>query len=553
MSAILLFPLASLPLLAASAVRMQPVHSGAMETLDGCGLRIKTFRECKAIPTLPLDCGTATDTATGQKVEVYRGPDFWRKEQTVGGWSGAGMSLTVYELKYSAAKIPPVVSRDRFAKWAEENTPPAEPDMAAWIKAVSRLDATPSSTKLKGDGDVVVTPCDCAAGAVGLECYLVSSAKAGRTLFCVYKMERGKVDVDKSRGAIKASVQSIGFFAPKVVVVKQQANSAVSGKRNYSPEYLASKQKVIDSIQNLKGWWFLETENYVLVSNQKNRQALDVVRKDMERARAGFESVYPILGPLKAVSVIRVPGTRAEYLAYVGPELKWSGGVWMPSKNELVISDAEGGEYRDKARWMRKVILHEGFHQYLSYAAGETNVWFNEGHAQFFEGMDFANSASSSFRVNCLPDDSALVTRMANSNKINLRKLLAMSHADFYLIRGSEKERAEHYALAWGLVYYLNKGALCSKKTESYTEIPLRYYLTIIRTHDPKAAMAAALEGVDVEKLERDLVAFWKDSGSLVRRSASQPFVKERKELLKKLQALPEFAPPVTEVAAAGS
>ncbi len=547
--AVLISPLASVPASAQQPARAQAVRPGTTETLEGCGLRIKTFKDCKAIPGQPLDCRTGTDPKTGQAVEVYPGPEYWRKEQIVGEWSGAGAGITVYEMKYPADKIPRIVSREAFAKWAEENKLPAEPDISTWIKAVSGLDATPAGTKLKGEGDAAITPYDCTGGANHMECYLVRSAKAGRTLLCVYELERGKVDVERSKSVVKSSVQAIGFFAPKAVVVKQQPNSAVNGKRTYSAEFLASKQKVIDGIKNLKGWWFLETENYLLVSNQKNRQAMDTIKKDMEKARTAFEAVYPVIGEIKAVSVIRVPATRAEYLAYIGPEYKWSGGIWMPSKNELVISDSDWGDNRSKAGQIREVLFHEGFHQYLSYAAdGEADVWFNEGHARFFEGLEFTGST---FRVNCQQSDAALVMQMVSSGRAGLQKMFTMSHQDFYAAKGSDKERSEHYSLAWGIVYYMNKGALCSKKTERYTEIPLRYYLTLQRTHNARAAMTAAMDGVEVAQLEKDFIAFWKDSGN-VRRSASQPFVKERLELLKKLQKLPEFAGPASSTPSDG-
>jgi hypothetical protein len=243
--------------------------------------------------------------------------------------------------------------------------------------------------------------------------------------------------------------------------------------------------------------------------------------------------VYPLLAPMKAVSVIRVFNTRDEYLAYVGKGLQWSGGVWMPEKNELVVSDPSWGDKRASAAAIRSTMLHEGFHQYLHYAVGETHAWFNEGHAQFFEGMEFTGA---SFRIGLLNSEGDMVVKLVAAGKADVQKMFTMNYKTFY-----GPARNANYALAWGLVYYMNKGAFSTKKTEPYAEIPLRYYLSMLKDGDPDKALAAALEGVDMDQFIRDFNEFWKKP-NLVRGSVSQSFVKERAELLEKLKKKGAFA-----------
>ncbi len=521
---------ASVPVVAAPAARPQPVRSGGTETLDASGLKFKNLKDLKPLPLPALDCRTATEAATGKTVEVYGGVDYWHHDQVVGEWDGPSGRVLVLEVKYSPeSTVPRTVSRESFAEWAKENPLQENPDIATWIKVMTGFETAATAVKFKAEGDVQVTQYgDASEKGCSSLVYVAQSARLKRTLVFVFALNARQVDVEKSRPVVKACVQTIAMYEPKRVEVKQIANPATGGSRkNVSPEYQASRDKVVDGIKNLKGWWVLETEKYIVVSNQQNHQVVETIRRDLEKARSGYEAVYPLLDPMKAVSVIRVFNTRDEYLAYVGSSLKWSGGVWMPEKNELVVSDPSWGDNRSKAESVRSTVFHEGFHQYLHYAVGETHPWFNEGHAQFFEGMEFTGA---SFRINLLNEEVGEVMKLAAAGKADVRRMFTMSYKTFY-----GPARNANYALAWGLVYYMNKGAFCSKKTEKYAEIPLRYYLAMLKDGDPGKALAAALEGVDLEQFVKDFNAFWKDA-RLVRGSASQSFVKERTEMLAKLR-----------------
>ncbi len=62
-------------------------------------------------------------------------------------------------------------------------------------------------------------------------------------------------------------------------------------------------------------------------------------------------------------------------------------GLWSPSHEELLILDMGNSARNETLKTMR----HEAFHQYLYYATGNGRhaVWFNEGHATFFENVSY--------------------------------------------------------------------------------------------------------------------------------------------------------------------
>jgi len=74
---------------------------------------------------------------------------------------------------------------------------------------------------------------------------------------------------------------------------------------------------VIRNIQNLKGWWYLETDNFVIASDLKNKKTISELQVNLEKCRSVFNQYYPQQHPLKAVSVCKVFESRDEYQGYV--------------------------------------------------------------------------------------------------------------------------------------------------------------------------------------------------------------------------------------------
>ena len=132
-------------------------------------------------------------------------------------------------------------------------------------------------------------------------------------------------------------------------------------------------------------------------------------------------------------------------------------------------------------------------------------MWFNEGHASFFEeatplrtgkGVDFPESARIRYVVDNL-----------ESVSLNLEKILHSSYKDFY--SGTQEELMANYATACSLVYFFRKGVPATKLT-AYAKVMETYEATLMETGNAETATKKAFEGIDMKKFKADFIKFWK-------------------------------------------
>ncbi len=79
-------------------------------------------------------------------------------------------------------------------------------------------------------------------------------------------------------------------------------------------------------------------------------------------------------------------------------------------------------------------------------------------------------------------------------------------------------EIEKNYALAWGLMFFLHKGAPVIKEKNNYSEIPTKYYNELLKSGNPSQATEKAWEHIDFQKFENNFIAFW-DDDSLIRKA----------------------------------
>ena len=240
---------------------------------------------------------------------------------------------------------------------------------------------------------------------------------------------------------------------------------------------------------------------------------MERLRREIERARNCFMSWFPPQVRINEVSVVRIFNDRDEYTRYVGGEMEWTGGVWQPARRELVISPLSWDASEETQREaIAKIAFHEGFHQYLHYASGELHfpLWFNEGCAEFFEGIEFRGATGLVGLSD--PQKRRLARLFAFKKKYDLDELIRMNREQFY----NRETRDRNYLLANALVYYLLKGAPANGQKE-YAGIMSRYYLTFSKTRNPETAQKAAFGTVDLKRLSADLTAFWNDERQIRR------------------------------------
>lgn len=264
------------------------------------------------------------------------------------------------------------------------------------------------------------------------------------------------------------------------------------------------------SIAHLADWWYRDSEDYIVLSNHRDAQrfAQDLL-EDLQSARALYARSVPAFAPTSEdVSIVRLFASDREYDTYVGPDHAWSSGLFDASRRELILrAPASRGRDAQYAQLLR-IALHEGFHQYLFNATGglPTSSWFNEGHATFFEATELdRRGATIGENEGRIKDLQALV----GSEDFSLRPLLGMDYAAFY--GGSEARRLGHYSLAWGLVYYLQRGAPL-ERNRPHAAVLTRYLEALSQGADPGLATATAFDGISLEAFERSFAEFWKSS-----------------------------------------
>lgn len=341
-------------------------------------------------------------------------------------------------------------------------------------------------------------------------------------------------DVDPSAAAPtleREFLPTLGVMARAGVVgdaakVKYQ-NQAVAAAlaTNRSSALDASRQAVINNIRGRRGWWFVETPNYVLVSDLPGAQAGAVrrIQSDVEFLRSAFSALIPPRKPIDAVSVIRAFGTGEGYLEYIGPGYEWSGGVWMPSKRELVIRPLEWGSPRDRKEWLLGTVYHEAFHQYLSYAMDfrEVSIWFNEGHATLFEGSEIRDGKLTLDEVERYV---GAVERIVREQPERVWSLFAMTPYDFYGGGSETGDRGDNYALAWGITYFFRKGVPSGGGPAHYAGILDRYIDVLWEVKDPAQATQAALHDIYAEPFTKDFREFWTSSAKRAAARRYDPF-----------------------------
>ena len=280
----------------------------------------------------------------------------------------------------------------------------------------------------------------------------------------------------------------------------------------------ASRAAALRSIAGLKGWWHVETTNYVFVSDLPGVRASLVrqLQADVEALRHAFTALLPPFEPIRDVSVIRVFNRSEDYLRYMGGEAEWSGGMWMPAKRELVVRPIEFGSVRERKDWILNVVYHETLHQYLFYAyrAAEIPVWYNEGHAMFFEGAEVERDG---IRIGESERRAAIIDELVAGDGPDFVRITGLTHEQFYATQTTHnKERERNYATAWALVYYLRKAVPPDSPSAGALE---RCRLALKDGRDMEAATAAALANIDLRQVEREFCEFWK---SPTRRSAAR-------------------------------
>ncbi len=505
----------------------------AEQNLPQLGLGLRILAHASPEPLAPVQTFTYTFTQGGEssRRDRYDPRELWYETQHAGQWRDEDGNLLIlgrptHQLPAVPSDIPHV-AREDFEKARNQPAvafvPTSLPALTDWVSVFAGSRATTSEVlRLPPGGASRAVRFTLPNPATLAYAFQVSQRQPdGRSgpspwFVAVVRVADGtpreKVQRD-FEAQFLASVSSIPLAgAGSVGGVRTRDLSAASPAAVTNTAEDPSRLAARKSIANMKDWWYAEAHGYIFLSDIRGSTGNYLIRDlqaNLPALRRAFARLVPPLESSGEVSVVRIFEDASAYRQYVGQDMEWSIGAWIPMRRELVVLSQD----KEKEQTMA-IIRHEGFHQYLSYASGvrEHALWFNEGHACFFESAQVDRTGRVS-----LPEGDRVDTLIANLPAAAqfLPMVLRANWKEFY--QGSEASRRLNYTTAWALVYFLQKGAPASGLKQYQTVLPT--YLDVLKTTgDAGQATAAAFRAIAMDRLQQDFVEFWRRDRSAARR-----------------------------------
>ncbi len=252
-------------------------------------------------------------------------------------------------------------------------------------------------------------------------------------------------------------------------------------------------------------WWTQENAQYEFLTDLDKAKGGKFI-SDAMRLMSAMRRSYEFYVPAKksvGVGKVRVFRTLAGYRDYrrsTGSDDQMSVGLWDPSREELLISAEDPAQAQNTMR-------HEAFHQYLHYATGRGDhaMWFNEGHACFFENVKY-NPAKNTVRVVEEGNRARWVSKNPALYARAIVPVLKKGYKDFY-----SRDVNTNYCTAWAICYFLEKGAYTMKEFAPYRGIVAKYLEEMASGASAEEATQRAWALVKDRDVAADFLRFWKE------------------------------------------
>ena len=498
-----------------NAARTPTTHklSRSETKIETHGLSFKPFYKMESLPVQPLKASSFTRTdkyGKASKMEVYNFDTLWKRDQTIAAFANDAITLSIYSLQFLKPKCKNTfdyqgrlfVDKVEYTQNAKNLDSWSEVDQLKWFKAFAG-----KSAKLEDKFKITTNQFTQKWINFDQDIHQYSFMLTAKDKRCFY------LSIEVLGGEQKTNNKLINDFMRyfKIGKKKQLQSSNQSKTAQHkgvrSAKFQETIDRVIKAVSAMQGWWYAETQNYIVKSNldRKNRVLAKKLQERVEVMRKTYELFLPPNNPIDEVSVMTIPDTHASYLEYIGDaSMDWTGGLWSSARKELILSTlVKSDRGKPSESWMFNVLHHEAFHQYVHYALDETRtpLWFNEGHAELF-----AASKVRGTKVTLIEDTRALRTLapMIKAKSINLKKHLYSDHETYYA------SKDHNYPLGWAVCYFLRKASpLYTEK--GYDKIIPRVIAALRAGKSPNAATDAGFEGVDFEQFSEDFFDFWPD------------------------------------------
>ena len=524
-----------------------PMFSGET-AFASLNLAMPAMRNAKQAPAKPVTTGLYTWTRSdGTSWQDERSPviELWRAAQTAGTWiDRAGNELT---LARASSKLPQTpyehATREEFEKAAADPAaalgPDADPaELADWAARFSgsalRAGAAPAALPLNRARFAALWEIPLADPAE--RAYLfrfdpnhAGQAAAQKTWFAAFFRVPGAAadaaGADRRlRNDFLANVHALGRFSS----VAQDPKSRPRARPDADVPEDGQRAGARASIELLDDWWHMDSTHYILLSDVPGGTApADRLLGVLEALRPRYAAVVPRFpGAAESTSVVRFFRSDDEFVRYfegtpLSLAVSQTAGFYDGGRRELVIRPAKKGGADPEA-----TVRHEGFHQWLhaAWPGAEAPTWFNEGTAEFFESYA-PRGAGAAFDWKEQREAAHWLEELARDKNADwtqlLRATLLADQATFYRPPHFGGEAWKSYRFAYGLMYFLHRGAPQMRNQPWKDVLPTLYRTLHGSPRDPRGATLAAFKmgpnGADtafLEKFADDLRTFWRFESS---------------------------------------
>jgi hypothetical protein len=508
-------------------VTLHAVDFGAVKNYPKIGLAFPNLRQAQADPVPPPEAYTyirvESDNLT--KVDQFKPYDLWYRRACCGRWFDlSGNQLILGRLSHDLpVATEEKVTRETFEQLfntAELTSSEAEKEMKVLVEAFSGYKVGVSQ-KLPQSGRalsaIYAFPCEKTNALIYTFHPSQMEGDNNPDWFCVIIEVPAVRDISKVKAQVEADflgkIETPSRSSEEKGVVVEEL--AVSKKEQYPidmpnhPVRLEARK----SIENYDSWWIHETEGFVILSDVCSETGKPVVmelRKTLPLLKKAFTALVPPLTLDQDIAIIRIFQRPEDYVNYVGRDKAWSSGLWMPARRELVLREVPS------TAAISKTLRHEAFHQYLStaYCLLVAPAWMNEGHAMFFENVSLNPKGKLVFEED--ERSARLLLENLDTLLLLLPDFMKTSYADFYA--GTDAQREMKYALAWGLVYYLQKGVPTESKATAKNLLQ-NLGIELADTQNYAQAMERVLATLDMKDFQSSFKEFW-----VQRRSAAKKY-----------------------------
>ena len=550
----LVLPSAAALLFAAAALAAPapplPQFSGET-TLASLNLAMPAMRGARQVPAKPVPVGTYTWTRSdGTTWQDERSPavELWRAAQSAGTWADrAGNELTLARARFAFPALPyEHASREEFdealADPALRLSPKAEPaELADWVSRFAGVGvrgepaALPiNRQRLSALWEIPLEDPAARAYAFRFDPGHAGQAAAQAAWFvAILRVPAAALPSDNGaadrqlRNGFLSSIRALGRFSAAATDPKAKPRARPDAEIPEDARRAAARA----TIELLDDWWHMDSPHYILLSDVQGATAqADRLLGVLEALRPRYAALVPRFPRAEEpTSVVRFFRDDDEFVRYfegtpLALAVERTAGFYDGGRRELVIRPA-------KREWggpehMEATVRHEGFHQWLhaAWPGAEAPTWFNEGTAEVFESF-VPRGAGGSFEWREQESAARWLEDLAKNRDADwtalLRATLLADQRAFYNPPHFGGDVRKSYAFAYGLMYFLHRGAPLVRNQPWKDVLPTLYRALYESPRDPAGATCAAFQlgpnGADtafLEKFAADLRAFWRASSA---------------------------------------